>query len=526
MGTLVNPIGWRLNANTFWKINFFVSNSINALAVNNTRVHYIILNNVIRKINEQLFNYGYIKFINPSVYSFAGKIVVMITFRFFSDVLFRAKFRRAYKYRKPEMRKLKRKQRKRVSWLHYAIYKRAVYSTKIKHYQEGLDRLKKYEDLELSPQQRHRLHLLIQRKRDNLWKVRKHQSMLSTRLYAKSYVKLKTFKWSRPFRIMFRMRKKKYFKIARRFRSVFFPKTQKFLKLYRWTRRGSTRIWFKNYLKRRYFKKFARMRIYIPGYGSNFYLHHKKVARQYFRKVRLFRIKRRRIRRKGLICFRYKKGPKVKKKRVRRKKKLSKARFFQKKKRFAKINYLLLGRKYSRSRFWRKRKRRRILGWRTLPRLRWSRRKRDFHNSLFYVWKLLPLLMDMKRLLKELFVRLQNKRIIEIYFLNASKPVFLDASSILDFIANFLKRRRRITKINKLFYRIIRILRFFRARYKLRGFKLLLAGRFLRRDRATYIWRTRGAVPLGSKLSKIDYAVRTIQMKYSKPIVKLWICKR
>lgn len=95
--------------------------------------------------------------------------------------------------------------------------------------------------------------------------------------------------------------------------------------------------------------------------------------------------------------------------------------------------------------------------------------------------------MDMKRLLKELFVRLQNKRIIEIYFLNASKPVFLDASSILDFIANFLKRRRRITKINKLFYRIIRILRFFRARYKLRGFKLLLAGRFLRRDRATYI---------------------------------------
>jgi hypothetical protein len=80
-----------------------------------------------------------------------------------------------------------------------------------------------------------------------------------------------------------------------------------------------------------------------------------------------------------------------------------------------------------------------------------------------------------------------NKRSVEIYLANASKRVALDASNILDFVVNVFKRRRRITKINRIFYRILRILRFFKAKYKLRGFKLLLAGRFLRRDRATFI---------------------------------------
>lgn len=168
MGTLVNPVGWRLNANTFWKVNFLVPNTINSLAVNNSRVHYLVISNVLRNLNERLFNYGYMKFIRPIIYSFAGRIIVIITFRFFSDMLFRAKFRRAYKYRKPEMRKLKRKKRTRVNWLYYAIRKRTIYSRRRKRYEARLERLKKYEDLDLSRGQHRRLRLLIYRKEDSL----------------------------------------------------------------------------------------------------------------------------------------------------------------------------------------------------------------------------------------------------------------------------------------------------------------------------------------------------------------------
>lgn len=524
MGTLVNPVGWRLNANTFWKVNFLVPNTINSLAVNNSRVHYLVISNVLRNLNERLFNYGYMKFIRPIIYSFAGRIIVIITFRFFSDMLFRAKFRRAYKYRKPEMRKLKRKKRTRVNWLYYAIRKRTIYSRRRKRYEARLERLKKYEDLDLSRGQHRRLRLLIYRKEDSLWKLKKQQSKLLTRLHAKSQAKLKKLRWSRRFRLLFRMRKQNRYKLVRRLGRFFLPKKQK-LRLYKWYGDRSVRLRFATYMRGRYFAKFKRFRLYIPGYGSNFYLRHKKVAGRYFRKVRPPKIKRKKIRRKGLTRFRYTKAPKRKRKKNLKKKKPKtglRAKI-TKKKRFKQKRFFY-GKRFSRKKYWRRRKR--ITGWRTLPRLRWKRRKRYFHRSLFFTWKLIPLLMYMKGFVRELLVRLENKRLVEVYFLNATKSVFLEASSILDFIMNFLKRRRRVTKINKLFYRIIRILRFFRARYRLRGFKLLLAGRFLRRDRATYIWRTRGGVPLGSKLSKIDYAVRTIQMKYSKPIVKLWICRR
>lgn len=115
---------------------------------------------------------------------------------------------------------------------------------------------------------------------------------------------------------------------------------------------------------------------------------------------------------------------------------------------------------------------------------------------------------------------------VTVFVLNSSKANMVSAKVLLLFVESFLKRRRRITKIVKLFYKIMRILNFFKKKFRLRGFKLLLAGRFLRRDRATFIWRSKGSVPLSTKLSKIDFASRSIQMKYSRPIAKLWLCKK
>ncbi len=96
-------------------------------------------------------------------------------------------------------------------------------------------------------------------------------------------------------------------------------------------------------------------------------------------------------------------------------------------------------------------------------------------------------MVEVKRFLGELFVKASNLQQIRVYFLGEMKPKVVEAKYILEFIERFLKKRRRVTKINKLFYRLMKILRFLKAKYKFRGFKLLLAGRFLRRDRATYI---------------------------------------
>jgi hypothetical protein len=130
---------------------------------------------------------------------------------------------------------------------------------------------------------------------------------------------------------------------------------------------------------------------------------------------------------------------------------------------------------------------RRRIKWRRMPRLVEISHAAVFDRLLFFFWRVLPFLVETKKFLIELFVRLENKKLLTVYMMNASKFVAVDAGMILNFVVNFLKRRRRITKINKIFYRMMRIIRFFKARYKLRGFKLLLAGRFLRRDRATYI---------------------------------------
>jgi ribosomal protein S3 len=148
-------------------------------------------------------------------------------------------------------------------------------------------------------------------------------------------------------------------------------------------------------------------------------------------------------------------------------------------------------------------------------------------RATLYFFKIMPFLTGLKliceKYLESIFASVYER---EVYLMNMSKPNAIDAGVILHFVEVFLRRRRRVTKINKLFYRLIKILRFFRGKYRLRGFKFLLAGRFLRRDRATFIWRTRGAVPLGTKLAKIDFATRSMQMKYSRPIAKLWICRR
>ena len=59
----------------------------------------------------------------------------------------------------------------------------------------------------------------------------------------------------------------------------------------------------------------------------------------------------------------------------------------------------------------------------------------------------------------------------------------------------------------------------------IRGYKMYLAGRFTRKQRAAHYWFSRGKVPLNSITSLIDYAFFTIPLKNSVILVKVWLYK-
>ena len=143
-------------------------------------------------------------------------------------------------------------------------------------------------------------------------------------------------------------------------------------------------------------------------------------------------------------------------------------------------------------------------------------------KKFFVYFCLVPLLIKLKIFIKNSLAATSNRAgNFEIYFLGQAHMFSVTASSLVDYVSHILRRSGHMWKINKLLYRILKVFNVFRVRYGWRGFKFLLAGRFTRRDRATFIWRTKYAVPLSTKLAAIDYAIKPIQLKYSKTVARL-----
>jgi len=93
--------------------------------------------------------------------------------------------------------------------------------------------------------------------------------------------------------------------------------------------------------------------------------------------------------------------------------------------------------------------------------------------------------MYFKRLLLTTIVtKVDHLPSIKIFFFSLNQRS-ISASAVIDFIAKKLQQRH--FRISRLIYDAIRILRRLIKIQKLGGYKLLMAGRFSRRDRATYI---------------------------------------
>ena len=145
-----------------------------------------------------------------------------------------------------------------------------------------------------------------------------------------------------------------------------------------------------------------------------------------------------------------------------------------------------------------------------------------FFKKIFFFFFFLPQLMFLKDFLINTLNKVDSISMKKIFFLGLNQKTF-NINDVLNLIEILLRLK---LKANFILYRIIKILKFYKKKQKLKGFKFLLAGRFSRRDRATFLWRTFGAVSLGSRLSVIEYYTRPVILQYSKCIAKIWLCRR
>lgn len=116
-----------------------------------------------------------------------------------------------------------------------------------------------------------------------------------------------------------------------------------------------------------------------------------------------------------------------------------------------------------------------------------SHQKKKLQKFLLSFFKILPLLLEFKRLVLKALYKFFPQLHCRVYLLNVTKYSCTTAKYILEHVEKVFKRSKRTTKFKRTFYRFVRLLIIIKKKFKLKGFKLLIAGRFARRNRAVYI---------------------------------------
>lgn len=107
----------------------------------------------------------------------------------------------------------------------------------------------------------------------------------------------------------------------------------------------------------------------------------------------------------------------------------------------------------------------------------------------------------------------------KIYILGLSKKN-ISATVVSEFFFIRLKQYYTIWEvlknINFLFRPLMR-------RKIVKGYKIMCSGRFSRKQRTTYNWKSFGSLALSTTKSKLDYSYRSIVLKYSTCTIKVWV---
>lgn len=107
-----------------------------------------------------------------------------------------------------------------------------------------------------------------------------------------------------------------------------------------------------------------------------------------------------------------------------------------------------------------------------------------------------------------------------IFILGLSKKI-VNSNMISEFFYIRLKQYYTIWEVLKNVNFLFKFL--MRQRRVVKGYRITCSGRFSRKQRATYSWRSFGSLSLSTMKSKLDYGYTTIALKYSSCTIKVWI---
>ena len=197
--------------------------------------------------------------------------------------------------------------------------------------------------------------------------------------------------------------------------------------------------------------------------------------------------------------------------------------------------------------FYNLKKNRRFVMMRKLLARKFYRKYRKIVRKKYKVLKRLKLITFLKKKLvlkygKKLFFLFIKNKILKFYWFNF-KDVALSYLKRLSsgsfnkiFILGLSKMNVNANIISEFFF--IRLTQYYtiweilkninflfrtlmRKKRLVKGYKITCSGRFSRKQRATYTWKSFGSLAFSTVKSKLDYSYRTIALKYSSCTIKV-----
>jgi len=128
--------------------------------------------------------------------------------------------------------------------------------------------------------------------------------------------------------------------------------------------------------------------------------------------------------------------------------------------------------------------------------------------------------LNFKSLLLTYVKRFSPNSVNRIYVFGLSK-MNVNANIISEFFFIRLTQYYTIWEVLKNINFLFRIL--MRKKRMVKGYKITCSGRFSRKQRTTYTWKSFGSLAFSTIKSRLDYSYRTIALKYSSCTIKVWI---
>lgn len=135
------------------------------------------------------------------------------------------------------------------------------------------------------------------------------------------------------------------------------------------------------------------------------------------------------------------------------------------------------------------------------------------YNSEKFLW------LNIKLFLNNNLTKIFPNSNYNIYIYTILNKYLLSNILLRDITNSLLKQYTLFEIINPLIYEL-------ESMYYIKGFKICCAGRFARKQRATYYWVKIKKLPLNHFAESIDYGNTSVSLRYGKCGIKVWLYRK